>query len=250
MGVGDGREALAHLLGTDADGVGEVEVAVVVHEDVRLEVLEDGPELLLARVVGEVQGHRALPGVEDQVEGEGPVEARLALDGEHLGAELGEDARGAGPGDEDRLVAADAHAAQFDPAPRGAGAAAQLPADELVRGVDVQRFLDAGHRIQVGEIDPGLVADDADQRAVLAAADVRFEAQAPDFLDHVFNFGFGGFAAHDNHLCSSNFHGIKKTLRLGGSFSICITLADAGLSDEPLPGAGKAPVKLKIIDVN
>src|SRR5581483_7319882 len=101
---------------------------------------------------------------------------------------------GAGAGDHRHRAAADLHLADG----YHRVALVELAAGELVRLHDRQGLLDAGDRQQRLGVQLVLVADDADDRAVLALADVRLQAELVDALDDVLELGGGGVGAQDD----------------------------------------------------
>src|SRR5262249_62143236 len=102
----------------------------------------------------------------------------------------------AGPGDHAERAAADADLA--DGYDRVGGL--ELPAGQLERLEDRQHLLDAGDGRQRLGLQLVLVADDADDGAQRAAAEVRLEAQFLDTLQDVLDLLLGGVPPeNDDH---------------------------------------------------
>ena len=79
-------------------------------------------------------------------------------------------------------------------------AGVKFPAGQLERLEDRQHLLDAGYGQERLDLQFALVADDADDGAHLAAAEVRLEPQFTNALQNVFNVFFGGVGTeNDNH---------------------------------------------------
>ncbi len=83
----------------------------------------------------------------------------------------------------------------------------KLPAGELERLEDRQDLLDAGNGRQRLGPELVLVADDADDGADLAAAEVRLETQLADAFENVLDLLFGEIGSeNDNH----NWSGVRS----------------------------------------
>ena len=74
-----------------------------------------------------------------------------------------------------------------------------LAAGELERLEDRQHLFDAGDGRQRLGLQLALVADDADDGALLAAAEVRLEAQFADALQDVVDLLLGGVGSKNNN---------------------------------------------------
>ena len=76
----------------------------------------------------------------------------------------------------------------------------ELAAGQLERLEDRQHLLDAGNGLQRLGLELVLVADDADDGALLAPAEVRLEAQLADAFENVFDLLVRGVGPeNDNH---------------------------------------------------
>ena len=75
----------------------------------------------------------------------------------------------------------------------------KLTAGQLERLQNRQHLFDAGYGKQRLGLELALVADDADQGALLAAAEVRLKAQVTDTLQNVLDVFVGGVGTEDNN---------------------------------------------------
>ncbi len=95
---------------------------------------------------------------------------------------------------DDEVLAADRDAGDVDDAVFGV----EFAADELVFFRDADGLFDAGHHVHFEVGDDFLVADNADDRTLLADGKVRGEADGFDFLRDAGEVFFRGCGFHDD----------------------------------------------------